>query len=63
MTQKIEPQSDGAIIFEAEVAGTAEIKFWVMTWGAKARVLSPDALRAEIIREAQQVLQNYKAPP
>jgi predicted DNA-binding transcriptional regulator YafY len=60
-TQKIVPQNDGAIVFEAEVAGTEEIKFWVMTWGAKARVLSPASLRADIISEAQQMLQDYNA--
>ena len=33
-----ESQKDGSIVFEAEVAGTEEIKFWVMSWGAKALV-------------------------
>jgi predicted DNA-binding transcriptional regulator YafY len=35
-TQKIVPQKDGSIVFEAEVAGTEEIKFWAMSWGSKA---------------------------
>jgi predicted DNA-binding transcriptional regulator YafY len=58
-TQKIEPQKDGSLIFEARVAGTDEIKFWLMTWGSKAQVLSPAALRDEIISEAEAMLQNY----
>ena len=58
-TQKIEPQKDGSIIFEARVAGTDEIKFWLMTWGAEAEVLSPAALRDEMISEAKAMLQNY----
>jgi predicted DNA-binding transcriptional regulator YafY len=58
-TQKIEPQKDGSIIFEARVAGTDEIKFWLMTWGSKAEVLSPAALRDEMISEAEALLQNY----
>jgi hypothetical protein len=37
-------KADGSIIFEAEVAGTAEIKFWVLKWGARARVLAPVSL-------------------
>ena len=40
-SQKIEQQNDGSIIFEAEVAGTEEIKFWIMSWGASALVLEP----------------------
>ncbi len=33
-TQEIISQKDGSIVFEAEVAGTEEIKFWVMSWGS-----------------------------
>jgi len=44
-TQEIVPQKDGAIILEAEVAGTEEIKFWVMSWGPKAEVLEPQSVR------------------
>jgi predicted DNA-binding transcriptional regulator YafY len=58
-TQTIVPQKDGSILFEARVAGTEEIKFWVMTWGAKAQVLSPESLRNDIISEAEAMLQNY----
>ena len=44
-SQQIHPQKDGSVIFEAEVAGTEEIKYWVMTWGSKAEVLEPESLR------------------
>jgi predicted DNA-binding transcriptional regulator YafY len=60
-TQKIEPQKDGSLIFEARVAGTDEIKFWLMSWGSKAQVISPAALRDEIISEVEAMLQNYKS--
>jgi len=59
-TQKIVPQNDGSLIFEARVAGTDEIKFWLMTWVSKAQVLSPAALRDEIMSEAEAMLQNYQ---
>jgi len=58
-TQNIAPQSDGSIIFEAEVAGTEEIKYWVLKWGAKARVLAPGSLREETRREVKAMLDNY----
>ena len=59
-TQKIESQKDGSIIFEALVAGTDEIKFWLMSWGSKAEVLAPETLREEMKSEAQSMLINYK---
>ena len=60
-TQKITPQKDGSIIFEARVAGTDEIKYWLMSWGGKAEVLRPESLRDEMISEAQNMLQCYQA--
>ncbi len=58
-TQKIKPQKDGSVIFEARVAGTDEIKYWLMSWGGKAEVLRPASLRAEMIAEAQNMLRCY----
>ena len=48
----VPPFRPGSIVFEVEVAGTEEIKFWVMTWGAKAMVLEPEQLREEISAES-----------
>ena len=59
-SQAIEQQLDGSIIFRAEVAGTKEIKFWIMSWGSKAQVLSPESLRNEIAAEAGAMLGKYK---
>jgi predicted DNA-binding transcriptional regulator YafY len=61
-TQEIVPQKDGSIIFEAEVAGTEEIKFWVMSWGSKAEVLEPQSLREEIRLEAEGMAEKYGKP-
>jgi predicted DNA-binding transcriptional regulator YafY len=58
-TQKIISQKDGSIIFEAEVAGTEEIKFWVMSWGSKAEVIEPQSLREEIRAESEALLGKY----
>jgi hypothetical protein len=58
-TQGIVPQKDGSIVFEAEVAGTEEIKFWVMSWGSKAEVLEPPSLREEIRVEAEAAVEKY----
>ncbi len=58
-TQNIELQPDGSIIFEAEVAGTKEIEFWVLKWGAKAKVLAPESLRDEIRAEIEAMREVY----
>jgi predicted DNA-binding transcriptional regulator YafY len=58
-TQVLEPQPDGSLIFCAEVAGLEEIRFWVLKWGADATVLTPEALREAIVREATRMLTNY----
>ena len=62
-TQQIETLKDGSIIFEAEVAGTTEIKYWIMGWGSRAVVLSPDSLQSEILSESETLLKNYEQIP
>jgi predicted DNA-binding transcriptional regulator YafY len=61
-SQQIEEQDDGSVIFEAEVAGTAEIKFWIMSWGSQALVLEPESLREEIRAETESMLEKYTKP-
>jgi predicted DNA-binding transcriptional regulator YafY len=58
-SQKITDEKDGSILFEAEVAGTDEIRFWVMNWGSKAEVLEPASLREEIRFEAAAMVSTY----
>jgi len=62
-SQEIHPQDDGSIVFEAEVAGTEEIKFWTMSWGASALVFEPESLKDEIREEAEVILERYKKIP
>lgn len=63
-SQEIHRRKDGSILFEAEVAGTDEIKHWILTWGANAEVLAPESLREDIRREAAAIVKRYegKAP-
>ena len=58
-SQIIEHEPDGAVLFTAEVAGTDEIKFWILNWGAKAEVLEPISLREAIRTEARAMLEVY----
>ena len=52
-SQEIEAQEDGSILFRVEVAGTDEIKFWIMQWGSGARVLAPESLKTDILSEIE----------
>jgi predicted DNA-binding transcriptional regulator YafY len=44
---------------EVDVAGTQEIKHWILRWGSRAQVLEPDSLREEIRSEAAEILSVY----
>ncbi|MBW1999657.1 MAG: transcriptional regulator [Deltaproteobacteria bacterium] len=59
-SQEIYPQGDGSIHFEAEVAGTEEVKSWIMSWGSHALVLEPESLRSEIKAEAEVLIREYR---
>ena len=58
-SQTVIRQDDGSIILSLEVAGIKEIKFWILSWGAKACVLRPQSLRDEVRAEAIAMQTNY----
>ena len=58
-TQSLSTQDDGSLIMDVEVAGTEEIRYWIMKWGALAKVLKPESLAREICREAAEMVAVY----
>ena len=58
-SQKISEREDGSVILELDVAGTKEIKGWILCWGSQVRVLEPDSLREDIRSEAAEILGVY----
>ena len=60
-SQGIEERPDGAIDLLARVAVTDEFKFWVLRWGAAAKVLEPESLREAVAKEARNMVDNYGA--
>jgi predicted DNA-binding transcriptional regulator YafY len=58
-SQQARRQSDGSIVFEAEVAVTEEIKFWIKDWGSQALVIEPESLREEIRSGSVKILERY----
>jgi predicted DNA-binding transcriptional regulator YafY len=47
-TETREPGPGGTLIWRATVAGTIEIRLWILSWGAAVEVLAPDALRRSV---------------
>jgi predicted DNA-binding transcriptional regulator YafY len=58
-SQSLKTEPDGSLVFEAEVAGTEEIRHWVMQWGSQAEVLAPAALRREMANEIASMHARY----
>jgi proteasome accessory factor B len=59
-TQVIEPHNDGSITFKATVSGLDEVKFWVLRWGAGAKVIRPRELQVEVRKVLRQCLDFYE---
>lgn len=59
-TQKLLPQKDGSLIFRATVSGLEEIKYWVLNWGPRAKVLKPRQLADEVCSLAQDTCCHYR---
>lgn len=59
-TQQIDDLPDGSILYTATVAGTKEISFWILSYGADAEVISPESLRDEIMLMAKKMCQLYE---
>ena len=49
--QSIEKQTDGSIILTIKTSGIFDLKKWVLSFGANAKVIEPDKLKIDIIEE------------
>ena len=54
-SQTFEDHEDGSLTVTLRVAGTFEVKRWVLGFGAAAEVLEPASLRREIAAEARKI--------
>jgi len=57
-SQKTVENKDGSVTMSFKVAGTGEIKPWIMSFGSKVRVMEPKGLREEIREEAKDASRN-----
>jgi predicted DNA-binding transcriptional regulator YafY len=58
-SQQLEREPDGRVLLTMEVGGAHELRSWILSFGAGAEVLEPDALRTEVITELQAATTRY----
>ena len=59
-SQKIKKLKDGRILLSMTASGKEEIKAWILSFGEKAKVLSPELLRDEIRVTLSRALVSYQ---
>ncbi|MBN2106831.1 MAG: transcriptional regulator [Deltaproteobacteria bacterium] len=59
-SQHITRNKNGSILFEATVAVNEELENWLLSWGAKARVLEPVELKERMVSEAAKMASAYR---
>jgi proteasome accessory factor B len=59
-SQKIKELKDGRIILTMTASGKEEIKAWILSFGARAEVVSPKSLRQEIKGDLSKTAAQYK---
>ena len=60
-SQKIKELKDGRILLTMTASGKEEIKAWILSFGPKAKVLSPKSLREEIKEDISKTLAFYRS--
>jgi proteasome accessory factor B len=58
-SQQVTEEAGGSLLWRGRVAGTHEIKLWILGWGADVEVLAPPELRAEVSRTLAAALAHY----
>jgi proteasome accessory factor B len=62
-TERVDERADGSLEWRATVAGTIEIRLWILSWGDDVEVLEPAALREDVAGRLQRAAALYPAAP
>jgi proteasome accessory factor B len=60
-SQRTEVHDDGSMTWRATIAGTIEIRLWILSWGDDVEVLAPAELRADVAATHRRALARYEA--
>ena len=58
-TQVVASEPDGSLRWRATVAGTIEIRLWILSWGDDVEVLEPPGLRADVAMTHERAALRY----
>ncbi|MFL5685137.1 MAG: helix-turn-helix transcriptional regulator [Chloroflexota bacterium] len=59
-TQKVAVEEDGSLSWRAVVAGTIEIRLWILSWGDDVEVLAPESLRNDVASTHRRAVARYE---
>ena len=59
-TQEVDELPDGSLEWRATVAGTVEIRLWILSWGDEVEVLEPAALRDDVAATHARAAERYR---
>ena len=60
-SEQVEEEPDGSLRWRATVAGTIEIRIWILSWGDDVEVLAPTELREEVAGRLRRAAERYTA--
>jgi predicted DNA-binding transcriptional regulator YafY len=58
-SQRIEELADGSLEWRATVAGTIEIRLWILSWGDEVEVVAPASLREDVAATLRRAAARY----
>jgi proteasome accessory factor B len=58
-TQRVDVGVDGSMTWRATVAGTIEIRLWILSWGDDVEVIEPEALRNDVASTHRRAWERY----
>jgi predicted DNA-binding transcriptional regulator YafY len=59
-SQRVTVEADGSLTWRATVAGTIEVRLWVLQWGDDAEVLAPQSLRDDVAATVRRAAARYR---
>jgi proteasome accessory factor B len=60
-SEVVAEEADGSLSWRATVAGTIEIRLWILSWGDTVEVLAPDSLRDDVAATHARAAARYGA--
>lgn len=59
-TQTVATEPDGSLHWRATVAGTIEIRLWILAWGDDVEVVAPESLREDVAGTLRRAVTRYE---